>query len=61
MTLTAKSGGDTLNMHIAKILEKINKILTNILVKNPSFTGSITIHFCLGGITGIKLEKNIKP
>jgi len=44
-----------------KTLEKINKILTNILVKNPSFTGSVTIHFCLGGITGIKLEKNIKP
>ena len=48
-------------------LDKINKVLniimtaiSEILNNNNDFTGSITINFCLGGVTGITKKENVK-
>jgi len=48
-------------------LDKINKVLniimtaiSEILNHNNDFTGSITINFCLGGVTGITKKENVK-
>jgi len=48
-------------------LDKINKVLniimtaiSEILNHNNDFTGSITINFCLGGITSIQKKENVK-
>ena len=44
---------------IDKVINIISKALKEILNHNPDFTGSITINFCLGGISNIYLKKKI--
>jgi len=41
-------------------LNKIIKELRKVLKENPNFTGSVTMNFCLGGISNIEKRENLK-
>lgn len=45
---------------IDKVINIISRALKNILKESPDFTGSITINFCLGGISDISKKENLK-
>ena len=43
-----------------EVIKKIIIKLKEILKEDSNFTGSITINFCLGGVTGIQKKENLK-
>jgi len=43
-----------------EVIKKINIKLKEVLEKSPDFTGSVTINFCLGGVSDISKKENIK-
>jgi len=43
-----------------EVIKKIIRELRKILEENSDFTGSITINFCLGGVSGISKKENLK-
>ena len=43
-----------------KVIKKIIMKLKEILKEDSDFTGSITINFCLGGISNISKKENLK-
>jgi len=43
-----------------EVINIILRALRNILKENPDFTGSITINFCLGGVSDISKKENLK-
>ena len=43
-----------------RVLSIISKAISEILNHNNDFTGSITLNFCLGGITSIQKKENVK-
>lgn len=43
-----------------KVINAILKALKEILKVSPDFTGSITINFCLGGVSSISKKENLK-